>query len=85
MHRSNPRIDEGRPILRRHSHMLHMLANPGMVLGVDRGRTGDGERGDTCDGKLSHPNLLFKATRAWAGLEKQSTYSLDRESGLTKM
>jgi hypothetical protein len=56
-----------------------------MVLGIDRGRTGDDEHGDACDGKLSHPNLLFKAARAWARLEKQSTYSLDRESGVTKM
>jgi hypothetical protein len=28
------------------------------VLGVDGGRTGDGENRNRCDGELPHPNLL---------------------------
>src|SRR5260221_709662 len=52
MDRRDPRVDKRRPVLRRHSHMLHVLTDPRMVLGIHRGRTGDSERSDAGDGKL---------------------------------
>jgi hypothetical protein len=33
---------------------------PPMMLGIDRGRTGDGEGRDAGDGKVPHPNSPFE-------------------------
>ena len=55
----DPRVGKGGPVLRTHSHVLHVLVKPRTVLlGIDRGRTGDGERRDAGDGEFLHVNLL---------------------------
>ena len=58
VHRGDPRIGHRRAVLGVHSHVAHVLVKPRTVLGIDRGRAGDGERRDTGDGKLLHLDLL---------------------------
>src|SRR5665213_2098378 len=53
--RLHPRIGEGRPVLGVHSHMV---VKPWTMLGIDHGRTGDGERGDAGEQDFLHANLL---------------------------
>src|SRR5262249_62338654 len=64
MYCRDPRIDKSGPILRRQSHLPHMLGKPGTVLGIDRGGRNYRERGEPGDGEPSHANLLCKA--AWS-------------------
>jgi hypothetical protein len=55
MNRCDPRVRKRCPVFRIHPHVS---IGPMTVLGVDGGRTGDGEHGNRGDGELSHANLL---------------------------
>jgi hypothetical protein len=58
----NPRVGESGAILGTEPHVPHMLVKPRTMLGIDRGRTGDGKGRDTGDGEVLHVSLLSKVS-----------------------
>src|SRR3954469_7983254 len=62
MNSGNPRIGKGGTVLRIDMHVPHVIVKP-MLSIDDRRRTRDCERGDACDGKLPHVNLLHNGSK----------------------
>ena len=55
MNGCDARVRESRPVLWVHPHLA---MTPVTMLGIDGGRTGDGEYRDRGDGEVSHADLL---------------------------
>src|SRR5215217_9427689 len=62
MNSGNPRIRKGGTVLRIDVQVPHVIVKA--MLGIDDGRrTRDCERGEPCDGKLPHVNLLHNGSK----------------------